>query len=151
MQVYACDDTHVALPPFAAAELYLLLEEFEDAEPELRLGNLEVLAKDGAGFVLHEEEGAVGVGFCNLLQEREEGGSRMEEAGGVGLDRRGREGGCGVAEFVHGWFGWWLRGRRGGGGGCGLSTAVGSDWEGRRGVGRGARGGSLLGASRRVR
>lgn len=41
-------------------------------------------AEYGGGFVLDEEEGAVGVVFCDFLEEAQEGCCYEEEAGGVG-------------------------------------------------------------------
>ena len=84
--------------------------------------DLEVFAQDGAGFVLHKEEG-------------EERGCCVEEAGGVGFDGGSGEGGGGVAEFVDGGFCWGFGGRRRRGGWGGSSTAVGGDWEWGGGVG----------------
>ena len=110
MQIHARDDPHVPLPPFAAAELDLLFEEFEDGEAELGLGDLEVFSEDGAGFVLDQEEGAVGVGFGDFLDEGEERGGGVEEAGGVGCDGGGGERGGGIAEFIDGGFGWGVGG-----------------------------------------
>lgn len=66
--------------------------------------NLEVFAEDGAGFVLHEEKGAVGVGLGDFLEEGEEADGCMEEPWGVGLDGGCWEGCGGVAEFVDGGF-----------------------------------------------
>lgn len=61
-----------------------MFEELEGVESELRLGDLQVAAEDGGGFVLNEEEGTVGVVFGDFLEETEEVCGCEEEAGGVG-------------------------------------------------------------------
>ncbi len=42
---------------------------------------------------MHEEEGTVRVGFGDFLEEGEERDGGVEKAGGVCLERGGREGG----------------------------------------------------------
>lgn len=46
-----------------------MLEQLEGVEAEFGLRDLEVAAQDGGGFVLDEQEGAVGVVFGDFLQE----------------------------------------------------------------------------------
>lgn len=77
---------------------------------------------------MHEEEGTVRVGFGDFLEEGEERDGGVEKAGGVCLERGGREGGCRVAEFVDGRFRWKIGRRRWGGGGRGFLLAVSRDW-----------------------
>lgn len=82
MQVNGGDDAHVRLPPLAAAVWHLALEQLEGIEAEFGLGDFESAAEDGAAFVLHEEEGAVGFALGNFLEDAEEGYGCVEEAGG---------------------------------------------------------------------
>lgn len=84
VQVDGGDDAHVGLAPLAAAVGDLGLEQLERVEAEVGLGDLEGAAEDGGGFVLHEEEGAVGFALGDLLEEPEERDGGEEEAGGVG-------------------------------------------------------------------
>lgn len=71
MQVDGRDDPHVALSPLAATVAHLRLEQFERVEPEFGLRDFESFAEDGAGFVLHEEEGAVRFSLRDLLKDAE--------------------------------------------------------------------------------
>lgn len=101
MQVDGRDDAHVGLPPFAAAVGDLGFEQLERVEPQLGLGDFERAPEDGAGFVLDEEEGAVGFALGDLLEEAEEADGGEEEPGRVRCERRSRERACGgIAEFV---------------------------------------------------
>lgn len=101
VQVDSRDDAHVGLAPLAAAVRGLRLEELERVEAESGLGDLERLAEDGAGLVLDEEEGAVGLALGDLLEEAEEVDVGEEEAGGVVCEGRLRQGARGrVAELV---------------------------------------------------
>ena len=84
MQIYSRDDAHVSLPPFAAAVRGLGFEEFEGVETEVWLGDLEGFAEDGAGFVLNEEQCAMGFSLGDFLEEAEEVDVGEEEARGVG-------------------------------------------------------------------
>ncbi len=117
VQVDGGDDAHVGLAPLAAAVGDLRLEELERVQAQLGLWDLEPFAQDGGGFVLHEEEGAVGFVFGDLLHDAEVGDCGEEVA--VGESGYGRGGKCRgrVAEFVDyrvELFGW--LGRLGGGG-----------------------------------
>lgn len=69
MEIDGGDDAHVGLAPLAAAIGRLGLEELERVEAEMGLWNLERAPEDGAGFVLHEEELAVGVTFGEFLEQ----------------------------------------------------------------------------------
>lgn len=60
-----------------------MFKQLEGVQAERGLRDLEVAPQYGAGFVLDEEEGAVGVVLGDFLEEAEEGGSGEEEAGGV--------------------------------------------------------------------
>lgn len=101
VQIYSRDDAHVRLPPLAPAVRRLRLEQLERVKAEVGLGDLERLAQDGAGFVLDEQEGAVGFALGDLLQQTEQVDVGEEEAGGVvrqgRLGQRARDG---VAELV---------------------------------------------------
>ena len=112
MQVDGGDDAHVGLAPLAAAVGHLRLEELERVQPQGVLRDLEQAAQDGGGLVLHEEEGAVGFALGDLLEEAQVRDGGVEEAGGIGGERGGREGGGGMAERVDFWGagGWWWGG-----------------------------------------
>ena len=84
MQINRSDNTHVCLPPFPAAVRYLALKQLKRIEAEFWLRDLEGAAQDGAAFVLHEKEGAVGIAFCELLEDAEEADGCEEEARGIG-------------------------------------------------------------------
>lgn len=71
MEVDGRDDAHVALSPLAATVAHLRLEELERVEAEFGLRDFEGFAEDGAGFVLHEEEGAVRFSLRDFLEDAE--------------------------------------------------------------------------------
>lgn len=98
MQVNSRDDAHIPLTPLASTVGDLGFEQLEGVEAEIGLGDFDALFEDRAGFVLDEEEGAVGFAFGYLLEEAQEIDVCEEEAGGVGCERGLREGaGCWVA------------------------------------------------------
>ena len=102
MQIHGCNDTHVALAPLAATVGDLVLEEFEGVETEFVLGDLEGFLEDVGGFVLHEEQIAVGFAFTDLLHDAEEVDATEEIPPGELGDRfRGKFGGR-IAEFIDG-------------------------------------------------
>ena len=108
MEIYGRDDAHVGLPPLAPAVGCLRLEQLERVEAEVRLGDLERLAQDGAGFVLDEQEGAVGFTLGDLLEQAEQVDVGEEEARGVVRQGRLRQGARGgVAELVDFGAGGW--------------------------------------------
>lgn len=55
-------------------------EQFEGVETKLGLWDFECPSKDGAGFVLDEEESAVSFALCDFLEEAKEGDGCEEEA-----------------------------------------------------------------------
>lgn len=81
VEVDGGDDTHVALAPFAAAVGDLGFEEFEGVEAEVRVGDFEALAEDGAGFVLDEKEASVRFAAGDLLHDVQvvDGGEEIAE------------------------------------------------------------------------
>ena len=87
MQIYSRDDAHVSLPPFAAAVRGLGFEELEGVKTEVWLGALEGVAEECAGFVLDEEQCAMGFSLGDFLEEAEEVDVGEEEARGVGCQR----------------------------------------------------------------
>lgn len=101
MQINSRDDAHVSLAPFATAVRRLGFEQLEGVEAEVGLGDFKGFAEDGAGFVLHEEQGAVGFALGDLLEQAEEVDGCEEEAGGVVREGRLWQGARGrVAELV---------------------------------------------------
>lgn len=97
VQVDRRDDAHVGLPPLAPAIGHLGLEEFEGVEPQEGVWDFQGLAQDRAGFVLHEEEAAVGFAAGDLLHDPEEGYRGEEVAPAVCFDWGLGEWGGGVA------------------------------------------------------
>lgn len=88
-----------------------MLEQLQRIKPQLRLRDLESAAEDGARFVLHEEQRAVGVALGDLLEKAEERNRREEEAGGVGRQWRlgkGRRRVTKLVDFGFEWWGGWL-------------------------------------------
>lgn len=83
MQIDGGDDAHVGLAPFPTAVRGLRFEQLERVEPEVGLGDFERFAKDGAGFILYEEEGAMGFALGDLLEQAEEVDGCEEESGRV--------------------------------------------------------------------
>ena len=77
------------------------------------LRDLEGFAEDGAGFVLHQEEGAVGFPLGDLLEEAQKIDICEEEAGSVVREGRlGQIAAGGEAQFIDFWSGvgrWWGR------------------------------------------
>jgi hypothetical protein len=57
------------LTPFATTIGNLRFEEFECVEAEIRIGDLEPLAKDGTRFVLDKEEAAMSLVASNFLHD----------------------------------------------------------------------------------
>lgn len=88
MQIDGRDDAHISLAPFPAAVRGLRFEQLERVEAEVGLGDLERFAEDGAGFVLHEEEGAMGFALGDLLEQPEEVDGCEEKSGCVVRKRR---------------------------------------------------------------
>lgn len=83
MQIDGRDDAHVGLSPFPTAVRRLRFEQLERVKAEVGLGDLERFAEDGAGFVLHEEQRAMGFSLGDLLEQAEEVDGCEEESGGV--------------------------------------------------------------------
>lgn len=81
VEVDGGDNAHVALAPFAAAVGDLGFEEFEGVETEVRVGDFEALAEDGAGLVLDEEEASVCFVAGDLLHDVQvvDGGEEVAE------------------------------------------------------------------------
>jgi hypothetical protein len=80
----------------------LAFEQFEGVEAEFRLWDFERFLEDGGGFVLYQEEVAVGFVFTNLLHDAEivDGGEEVAP-GEVGDRLEGNIGsGDGVAKFI---------------------------------------------------
>ena len=101
VQVDGRDDAHVGLAPLPAAVRGLRLEELERVEAEVGLGDLERFAEDGAGFVLHEEQRAVGFSLGDLLEQTEEVDVGEEESGCVIREGRlGQGAGGRVSELI---------------------------------------------------
>ncbi len=72
MQIDRRDDLHVALAPLPAAIRDLGFEELEHVEAEHWVRHAEDTAEDLAGFVLDEEEDAVGFAAGDFLEDSEE-------------------------------------------------------------------------------
>lgn len=101
VQVYRRDDAHVGLSPFPTAVRSLRFEQLERVETEVGLGDLERFAEDGAGFVLHEEQRAMGFPLGDFLEQTKEVDVCEEESGCVIREGRLRQSAGGrVAEFI---------------------------------------------------
>lgn len=92
VEVDCCDDAHVALAPFAAAVGDLGFEEFECVEAKVWVWDFEALTEDCAGFVLHQQQTAMGFVAGDLLHDVQEVDGGEEVAKGENGD---------------GFFGWW--------------------------------------------
>jgi len=106
MKIHGGDNAHVALAPLSSAVRHLVFEDFEGIQAKFWLRNLERLAEDIGGFVLHHEEITMGFVLADLLHDAEVVDEGVEVAAGEVSYWFVGEGIDGVSELVHFGTGW---------------------------------------------
>lgn len=101
MQIDRRDDLHIALTPLPSTVRDLGFEKLEDVKAQDRIRDTQDAAQDLAGFVLHEQEDAVGFAAGDFLQDAEEVNGGLELAEGESGYGGERNRGDGMAKLVN--------------------------------------------------